>query len=113
MVRALVVACLFTVVVESPIVALVYRTRWQKMATAAAITTGLTNLGMNTVLSGGTSNGLPFTLVVGESFALFFEAFVYARLEPHRGRGRALIASAVANSASFGLGLLFAPWLFR
>jgi hypothetical protein len=111
MVRALVVACLFTVFVESPIVATVYRTTWKKMAITAAVTTGVTNWGMNALRAIGPYDGA-ISLVVAETLVLFVEALVYAHMEPRGGRGRALMASAVANSASFGLGLLLAPWLF-
>ncbi len=43
-------------------------------------------------------------LVVGEAFATLAEAAVYLALV--REPGRALVASAVANAASFGVGLV-------
>jgi hypothetical protein len=112
MVRPIIVACLFTVAVETPIVAWIYRNRRLKMAITAAITTGITNLAMNGVLPGWAPSAFVY-LVLGETAALLVEALVYARVEPSGGAGQALIASAVANSASFGLGLVLTPWIFQ
>lgn len=49
--------------------------------------------------------------LVAEPWALGFETLVYALVFPELPRSRALAASALANAASFGLGLLAGPWL--
>lgn len=75
------------------------------MAAVCAVTTSVTNLAMNVFLPRWLGTGMTF-LLVGETGALLIEAAVYALVAKPRDPGRALAASAVANSASFGAGLL-------
>ena len=111
MVRDAIVAWLFTLVVEVPIVATLYGRQWRRMAITAAVATSLTNLAMNLWWSRCASSVLGF-LLVGELAALVIEAVVYCLAARQRGFGQALLASAVANSASFGLGIVATPILF-
>jgi hypothetical protein len=94
-----------TVAIEAPLVALVYPGQRWKMAGVCAITTSVTNLAMNVLLPRWLGVGLAF-LLVGEVGALLLEALVYAVVRRPRDVGRALTASALANGASFAIGLL-------
>jgi hypothetical protein len=107
-----IIAWLFTLLVEVPIVAGFYRAKWRRMAATAAFATTVTNLAMNLLLPRFTSTEFSF-LVIGETAALLAEAAVYYVAARERGAGHALVTSAVANTASFGLGLAAAPWLFH
>jgi hypothetical protein len=51
--------------------------------------------------------------IIGETAALLLEALAYFRFDRQRRLGHALVVSAIANTASFSLGLLGAPHLFR
>jgi peptidoglycan biosynthesis protein MviN/MurJ (putative lipid II flippase) len=106
-----VIAWLFTLLVEVPIIARFYAKQWRRMAATCAIATSLTNLSMNVLLPSWATSVLSF-LVIGETAALLLEAMVYCLVDRGRCLGQALIASAVANTASFALGLLMAPVLF-
>ncbi len=97
------IALAVTLAVEVPLVAAFYPGRRRRMALLCAAATTLTHLLLHfafpAVLPRGSS-----PLLVGEAFATVAEAVVYtvAVREP----GRALVASALANSCSFGAGLL-------
>lgn len=112
MLHPAVVAWLFTLLVEVPIVAGFYPKQWRRMAATAAGTTSVTNLAMNLLLPSWTTSVFSF-LIIGETAALLLEALVYLRVDRERRVGHALVASAMANTASFSLGLLGAPLLFR
>ncbi|MFO0588139.1 MAG: hypothetical protein U0441_11395 [Polyangiaceae bacterium] len=99
-----------TVVIESPIVAAFYPDRRARMGAVCAVATSLTNLSMNVLLPRWLGTGMTF-LLVGEAAALLLEAAVYWLVAKPRDPGRALAASAVANSASFGAGLLLRGFL--
>lgn len=94
-----------TVAIESPCVAAVYPGERWKMAGVCAVATSVTNLAMNVLLPRWLGVGLAF-LLVGEIGALLLEAAVYALVRRPRDVGRALVASALANGASFTVGLL-------
>lgn len=94
-----------TVAVESPLVAAVYAGERLKMASVCAVATSITNLCMNLLLPRWLGTGALF-LLVGEIGALALEALVYARVRRPRDVGRALVASALANGASFSIGLV-------
>ena len=51
--------------------------------------------------------------LVAEPWALGFEALIYVLVFPALPRSRAVAASALANAASFGLGIFAGPWLLR
>ncbi len=92
-----------TLVVEVPVVAAFFPGRRLRMALVCAGATTATHL----LLVFGFPRLLPRTvspLVFGEIFATVAEAAAYAAVS--RLPGRALVASAVANTCSFGLGLL-------
>jgi hypothetical protein len=94
-----------TVAIEVPLVALVFKGQRVRMALVCAITTGATNLFMNTVLRTLIHDrGLAIT--VGELGALAIEAAVYALASRPRDLPRALFASALANAASYVAGLV-------
>jgi peptidoglycan biosynthesis protein MviN/MurJ (putative lipid II flippase) len=106
------IAWLFTLIVEVPIVAGFYCKQWRRMAAIAACATTVTNLAMNLLLPQLAGSEFRF-LLIGESAALTVEALVYYIAAKERGVGHAILASAVANTVSFGLGLVAAPWLFQ
>jgi hypothetical protein len=89
-----------TVAVETPIVALVFRRQWRRMALACALATSATNLAMNLWLSRAGAGYLR-ALVAWELVALLAEAAVYALASRPRDVARALVASGLANAASF------------
>lgn len=102
------VALAVTIVVEVPIVALVYPRERARMALACAIATSATNLGMNLLLYRRVGSYDTYILI-GEISATLVEAAVYWVVSREHEVGRALLASALANGASFSAGLL----LFR
>lgn len=104
MTSPVVTALVVTLVVEVPIVALVFRREAGRMALVAAAATGLTNLAMNALLFGRVSY-LAY-LGIGEVGATLLEAAAYYFGSRERNLGRALVASALANAASFAAGLL-------
>jgi hypothetical protein len=91
-----------TVLVEVPIVAALYPGRRVRMAATCAVATVATHL----LLTFGFPRVLPpgSALLAGELFATVGEAAAYAVVG--REPGRALVASALANGCSFGLGML-------
>ena len=78
------------------------------MAGACAVATAATSLFMNLVLRRWLGAGLTH-LLVGELAALLLEALVYALVARPRDPGRALVASALANGASFTAGFWLWP----
>lgn len=95
-----------TLGVEVPMVAAFYPGRQARVALACAVSTTATHLLLHLAFPAITPRGLS-PLVAGELFATATEAAVYAAVG--RDLSRALVASALANSASFAAGLL----LFR
>lgn len=98
-------ALALTIGVEVPIVAAFFPGRRRRLALACAFATTATHLVLHFVLPRLLPPGT--ALVTGEAFATAAEALAYAAASGQPGR--ALVASAVANSASYGVGLL----LFR
>ncbi len=101
-------ACAVTVAVECPIVAAVYPGRRLKMAFVCAVATAATNLAMNLLFRRWLGAGLDH-LLVGELSALLLEALAYVLVCRPRDLGRALVASALANGASFSAGFFVWP----
>lgn len=99
------VALAVTVAVEVPIVALVFPRERARMALACAIATSATNLAMNLLLYPRVGS-VDTYLLVGEIGATLAEAAVYYAASREHDVGRALLASALANAASFGAGLV-------
>jgi hypothetical protein len=95
-----------TIALEVPIVAAFYRGRRRLMAAACALATTATHLALHFAFPRFLAPGA--ALLAGEVFATLAEAAAYAAAA-RGGIGRALVASAVANSVSYGAGLL----LFR
>jgi hypothetical protein len=102
----LALALALTLVIEVPIVALFYPGQRLRMGLACAVATSITNVALNFALLRQLF-AFDTTLLVGETLALVFEALVYIWMAPARGWPRALAASAAANLASFGVGLIF------
>lgn len=104
MIQAVITAWLITLAAEVPVVALVYARQRRRMAIVCAVTTSVTNLLMNLLLS----RVLPPSeyLLYGELGALVIEALVYWFVAHPRDPGRAMVASAAANLASYGAGLV-------
>jgi len=100
---AVLLALVITVAVEVPIVALVFAGQRRRMAIVAAVTTGITNLLMNTLLRQTVADNLTF-LHLGELGALVIEAGVYFLASKPREPGRAIAASALANATSYLVG---------
>jgi hypothetical protein len=103
-VNALYLAALgITLGTEVPVVMLLYPGQRLRLGAACAVATTVTHLTMHFVLPGllGTS-----ALVAGEALALIAEAAVYLAVSRPHDPGRALVASALANSLSFGVGLV-------
>jgi hypothetical protein len=100
-------ALVSTLAVEVPIVALIYPGQRRRMAACCAAATTFTHLVMHFALPRVWSGTV--VLVGGETFALALEALAYVLVSRPRDGARALLASALANGASFGVGLL----LFR
>ncbi|HMR04360.1 MAG TPA: hypothetical protein PKA88_01260 [Polyangiaceae bacterium] len=98
------IALAITVVVEAPVVALCYPGERRRMALTCALTTGATNLAMNTLLFRWAGSYQSY-LLIGEAGAALVEALVYFLVSRERDVGRALLASALANSLSYGVGL--------
>jgi hypothetical protein len=102
-------ALALTLAVEVPLVALVYPGQRRRMATCCAAATAFTHLVMHFVLPRLFTGTV--VLVAGETLALALEALAYALVSRPRDGARALLASALANGASFGVGLLiFRPF---
>jgi hypothetical protein len=98
-------ALAITLVIEVPIVALFYKERRLRMITACIVANAVTNLAMNLLLV-RTHLAYDPTLLTGESVALLAEACVYAVVDREHDWAKALTASAAANLASFGAGLV-------
>jgi len=97
-------AWLLTVAVEVPLVALVFPGQRARLALACAAGTTVTNLAMNLLLPRWLGAGAAW-LLAGELGALLLEAALYAAVGRPRDPARALVASALANGASFAAGL--------
>lgn len=95
-------ALALTLSVEVPIVAALFPGRRARLAAVAAIATAATHLFMHRVLPGWVSPGA--WLFAGEAIATCVEAAAYAAAT--RDLPRALVASGLANLASFAAGLL-------
>jgi hypothetical protein len=108
MTTTVLIALAITLLAEVPIVALIYRGERGRMALTCALATTATNLAMNTLLLGSAGSYSEY-LLSGEAGALLMEAGVFVLVSRDHDVGRALVASAIANGASFGLGLLLMP----
>jgi hypothetical protein len=94
-------ALLVTILVEAPLVGLVYRRL--SMALVCAVTTGVTNFVMNRFLFRALRSAEQYVLI-GELGAVVVEALIYFLVAREQGAARAIDASALANSASFVAG---------
>ena len=98
-------AWIVTVIIEVPVVALVFPGQRLRMACACLAATTVTHAFMHFALPTLVPS---FTLwvVIGEATALAVEAVVYALVSKPRSASRALVASALANLLSFSAGLI-------
>ncbi len=104
------VALAVTLLLEVPLVALVYPGQRSRLAVVALIANACTNLTLNVVLP-----ALPplrgHHVLVGEILAVVVEAVAYAAASRPRDVGRALVVSGVANALSYGAGGAVAAFL--
>lgn len=97
-------ALAITLASEVPIVAACFPGQRWRMALLCVAATTLTHLWMHWGLSRWLSGDA--WLITGEAMATCFEAATFALLSRPREPRRGLIAAALANSASYVLGLL-------
>lgn len=97
-------ALAITLAAEPPIVAALYPDERLRMAGICTAATTATHLAMHLILPDLVPD-YPTWLLTGESLALVLETAVYALTSRRFGLPRAMIASALANSASFLTGL--------
>jgi hypothetical protein len=94
-----------TLVIEVPLVALLFPGQRLKMAAVATVMNAATNLTLNLVLP-----HLVWLhgqwLLPGEVLAVVTEAAAYALASRPRDLPRSLLASSLANALSFGAGLV-------
>jgi len=94
-----------TVAVEVPVVVALYPGQRLRLGAICCVATTLTHALLFLVLFRFVAL-TSWTLVLAESGALVAEAVAYAAASRPRSMPRGLMASALANAASFGLGLL-------
>ncbi len=99
------VALAITLALEVPVVALVFRDQALRMGATCALTTTATHLSMHFLLPRVVA-AYQSVVLIGELGALLIEAGVYALVSRPRDPGRALIASAVANTVSYLAGFV-------
>jgi hypothetical protein len=105
-------ALVVTLLLEVPLVALLYPGQRSRLAMVALVANTLTNLTLNVVLP-----GVPLLrgnhVIVGEILAVVLEALAYVAASRPREVGRALAVSGLANALSFGTGGAMAALLLR
>ena len=94
-----------TLLIEVPLVAAVFEGQRLRMAVVAALATTATHLLMHFALPPLVGSYAAMVLV-GELAATGIEAGVYVAASRPRRVGHALVASGLANAASYGAGLL-------
>lgn len=102
---AYVLALFITLVAEVPIVAACFSGQRLRMAAVCAAATTCTHLSMHFILPQLVGSFGQF-IFLGELGALLAEASVYWLASRPRDPGLALVASALANALSYGVGLL-------
>lgn len=96
---------IITLLVEVPIVAVMFPGQRARMALTCAVATTLTNVAMNTVWAAH-AGSYDIYLLGGETGALVLEALAYVLMSRPRQWARSLAASGAANAASFAAGLV-------
>lgn len=94
------IALAITLAIEVPVVVLVFRDQPIRMGIACILTTSTTHLAMHFLLP-RVAAAYQSIILIGELGALVIEAGVYALVSRPRDPGRALVASAVANTLSY------------
>ncbi len=94
-----------TLGIEIPVVAGVFQGQRLRMALVCGVATTATHLAMHFILPPMVVSVDQFMLL-GELGALAVEVLVYFLASRPRDIGRALVASALANGLSYGVGLL-------
>lgn len=92
-----------TLLVEVPIVALGFPRQRSRLVVVAIMANTFTNLILNLVLP-AIPLFQPHRILIGEAFALVFEALAYAAAARPPALGRALLVSGIGNALSFELG---------
>ena len=101
-----------TLVIEVPLVTLLYPHQRGRMALVALVANVTTNLFLNRVLLGSLHLGA-YGLFAGELIALVGEAAVYALVAKPRDLPRAFFASGLANALSYLAGWFLWPLILR
>ncbi len=97
-----------TLVLELPVVMLLFRSQWKRLALSCLVATAMTHWLMHFIVPLITSSYLSY-LIVGESFATFGEGLAYGVAAEPTNFIRGLMASALANGLSYGVGLFVSP----
>lgn len=98
-------ALVFTIVIETAVIAALFPGQRRSLALTCVGATTVTHLAMHLLLPIWLGRG-PVWLVTGEAMALVLEAVAYVGVSRPRDAPRAVLASALANAASFGGWLL-------
>ena len=98
-------ALAMTIGIETPVVAMVFKGQRLRMAAVCIVATTTTHLVMHFALPPLCPTYASW-VIAGEFQALVLEALVYWFFSRPRDLSRALIGSAIANSASYALGLI-------
>ena len=110
--RDALVALLVTLVLEVPLVALLFPGQRARLAVVALVANAFTNLTLNVVLP-----AVPLLrgnhVLVGEILAVVVEALAYAAASRPRDVGRAFAVAGLTNALSFGAGGAMAALLLR
>lgn len=102
-------ALALTISLEAPIVAACHPGARLRMGLVCVVATTITHVIMHFALQPALAGSYTAWLVSGELLALIGEWAAYTIAQPAEARdpGRALLASAAANAASFGAGMLW------
>lgn len=105
MLQAYLEAWVVTLAVEVPVVAALYPGRRLRMALVCIVASSITHLAMHFLLPLVLGSYTAW-IIAGELGATAVEAAAYYGFATPRSLGRALVASAAANSLSYAAGLL-------
>ena len=99
------IALAITLGIEVPVVAFLFRGQRRRMAVTCVVATCVTHLFMHLVLP-KLIHTYDQWILIGEMAALLLEGLAYWLMSRPRDLGRALVASAIANTLSYVAGLV-------
>ena len=108
MLVAYLISLIVTIAIEVPIVAWFFKGQRLRMSLVCLVTTSVTHLAMHHLLPQFIETRIQWILI-GEAFALIFEAAAYTCVSRPRSFSRALMASGLANMTSYAAGILVWP----